>query len=66
MNDYLPAILEAIKDIEVPVTERIKLTLQLAGVLAKLFYAFCYQEEHVPVPGFVGLLVLAILYNYAF
>jgi hypothetical protein len=27
MNDYLPAILEAIKDIEVPVSERINLAL---------------------------------------
>lgn len=66
LNDYLPAILEALKDLQVPIGERINLSLQLAGVLLKLFYAFCYQEEHVPVPGFIGLLIMAIFFNYAF
>lgn len=51
-DDYLPVIVEATKGNNIPFKERVDLLVMLLGVLVKLAFAFSYQEQFLPIPGF--------------
>lgn len=65
LNDYMPEILKAVENNKIPVKERLKLILKFTGVVVKLVYAFLYQEEHIPVPGFLILIVMLMIFTYS-
>jgi len=64
LDNYVPELIKVMGDKALPVSERISLSLMFAGVVMKLFYAFIYQEEHIPVPGFLTLLIITIIIGY--
>jgi len=51
-DEYLPEIVNATKGNEIPLKERLDLVVILIGVCTKLVFAFSYQEQFLPVPGF--------------
>lgn len=48
MDEYLPVLQEATKDIKVPLDHKIKLAGKTLGTAIKLIYAFLYQEKRLP------------------
>lgn len=44
--------------------ERVKILIKFGAVLLKMVYAFLYQEEHIPTPGFPGLLIVTAFVIY--
>lgn len=52
LEEYLPVIVEATKKNKIPMNKRLGLMVKFWGVMIKILYAFLYQEEFLPVPGF--------------
>lgn len=51
-NEYMPEILKATKVNPISFDERIGGLRKALGVIVKIVYAFLYQEQFLPVPGF--------------
>lgn len=48
IDEYLPVLLEATKDVKVPWEHRLSLAGKVVGTVTKLIYAFLYQEKRLP------------------
>lgn len=51
-DEYLPEIVRATRGNRIPIKYRLDLWVKLVGVLIKLVYAFAFQEQYLPIPGF--------------
>ena len=49
INHYLPELHDGIKDLQVPLAHRLTILRQTIGTLAKVFYAFLYQEHYLSI-----------------
>ena len=50
LNEYLPEIHEATKDLDIPLREKLSIWNKFVGVMMKNLFAFAYQEHHMNVP----------------
>lgn len=51
-DEYLPEIVKATSGNKIPFKYRLDLGTKVIGVAIKLIYAFTYQEQFLPIPGF--------------
>ena len=49
-HEFAPAVFEAMEPIRISATHRMRLAVRLFGALAKIAWAFLFQERFVPVP----------------
>jgi hypothetical protein len=52
VDSYLPELQKYVRKIDIPLRDKSRILLKVGGLVSKLVYAFCYQEEYLKFPIF--------------